>query len=130
MTKGLSTDDEPDIWCKSLSGTLELWVTLGLPSEKVVRQSCGKADAVVVYAYGGRPAEMWWEKIKTKTTWFDNLQVLKLLETDTKALGALASRAMKLQINIQDGEVMVSVDDTIIYVTPALSRLKTWRPNR
>ncbi|HBN32151.1 MAG TPA: hypothetical protein DD416_13230, partial [Rhodobacteraceae bacterium] len=44
MTRGLSTDDEPDIWQKSLSGELELWVALGLPSEKVVRQSCGKAD--------------------------------------------------------------------------------------
>ena len=34
MTKGLSTDDEPDIWQKSLSGELELWVALGLPGEK------------------------------------------------------------------------------------------------
>ena len=44
MTKGLSTDDEPDIWQKSLSGELDLWVALGLPSEKVMRQSSGKAD--------------------------------------------------------------------------------------
>ncbi len=42
MTKGLSADDEPDIWQKSLSGELELWVALGLPGEKIVRQSCGK----------------------------------------------------------------------------------------
>ena len=42
LTKGLSTDDEPDIWQKSLSGELDLWVALGLPSEKIIRQSCGK----------------------------------------------------------------------------------------
>jgi len=30
MTKGLSTDDEPDIWQKSLSGELDVWVPLGL----------------------------------------------------------------------------------------------------
>ena len=41
MTKGLSTDEEPDIWQKSLSGELDVWVALGLPSEKVMRQSCG-----------------------------------------------------------------------------------------
>ena len=118
MTKGLSTDDEPDIWQKSLSGELELWVALGLPSEKVVRQSCGKAGKVIIYSYGGRTAEMWWEKIKNSTTRFDNLQVVNLSEKNTSELAKLASRAMKLQVNIQDGELMVSVDGDIVYVTP------------
>jgi uncharacterized protein YaeQ len=118
LTKGLSTDDEPDIWQKSLSGELDVWVALGLPSEKVVRQSCGKAGKVVVYSYGGRTAEMWWDKIKNSTTRFDNLQVINFSETDTGALAKLASRAMKLQVNIQDGDVMVSVDDSVVYVTP------------
>ena len=118
MTRGLSTDDEPDIWQKSLSGELELWVALGLPGEKIVRQSCGKANEVIIYCYGGRTAEMWWEKIKNKTTRFDNLQVINFSEEDTRALGNLASRAMKLQVNIQDGDVMVSVDGSMVYVTP------------
>lgn len=118
LTKGLSTDDEPDIWQKSLSDELELWVALGLPSEKVVRQSCGKADKVIVYSYGGRTAEMWWEKIKNSTARFDNLKVINLLEDDTRDLQKLASRSMKLQVNIQDGEVMVSVNDSIVYITP------------
>ena len=116
MTKGLSTDDEPDVWQKSLSGELELWVALGLPSDKVVRQSCGKADAVIVYCYGGKTAEMWWEKIKNSTTRFDNLQVVNFSQDDTRELGKLASRSMKVQVNIQDGDVMVSVDDSIVYV--------------
>lgn len=122
MTKGISTDDEPDIWQKSLSGELDVWVALGLPSEKVMRQSCGKAGMVMVYPYGGRTAEMWWDKIKSSTTRFDNLQVISFSETDTGALAKLASRAMKLQVNIQDGDVMVSVDDRIVYVTPM-----TWK---
>ncbi len=118
MTKGLSTDDEPDIWQKSLSGELDLWVALGLPSEKVMRQSCGKAGKVIVYPYGGRAADIWWDKIKNSTTRFDNLQVINFSETDTIALAKLASRAMKLQINIQDGDVMISVGDSVVYVTP------------
>ena len=118
MTKGISTDDEPDIWQKSLSGELDVWVALGLPSEKVIRQSCSKAGKVIVYPYGGRTAEMWWDKIKNSTTRFDNLHVFSFSETDTGALARLASRAMKIQVNIQDGEVMVSVGDSIAYVTP------------
>ena len=118
FTRGLSTDDEPDIWQKSLSGEIELWVTLGQPSEKIMRQSCGKANAVLIYCYGGSTAELWWEKIKNSTTRFDNLQVTNFSKKDTTALGAMASRLMKVQVNIQDGEVMVSVDDNIVYVTP------------
>lgn len=118
MTKGLSTDGEPDIWQKSLSGALELSVALGLPSEKVVRQSCGKADKVIVYPYGGRTAEIWWDKIKNSTTRFDNLQVINFSADDTDALAKLASRTMRLQVNIQDGDVMVSVDGAIVNLTP------------
>ena len=118
LTKGLSTDDEPDIWQKSLSGELELWLALGLPSEKVIRQSCGKADKVIVYSFGGRTADVWWDKIKNSVARFDNLLVMNLSEQDSSDLGALASRSMKMQVNIQDGEAMVSLDDSVVYISP------------
>ena len=118
MTKGISTDDEPDIWQKSLSDELELWIALGLPSDKVVRQSCAKAQKVVIYTYGGRTADVWWDKIQNSTSRFDNLQVMALSEQSTSELAGLADRSMKLQVNIQDGDVMVSVGDQIVYVTP------------
>ncbi len=117
MTKGLSTDDEPDIWQKSLSGELQLWIAMGLPSEKVVRQSCSKADRVVIYSYGSTAA-MWWDKIKNSTTRFDNLEVVNLIESETRALAELAARSMQMQVNIQDGAVMVSGGESIHYVTP------------
>lgn len=122
MTKGISTEDEPDIWQKDLSDKLELWVTLGLPSDKLVRQSCAKSDKVIVYSYGGRTADVWWEKIRNGTTRFDNLQVMNLSNRNTEELGRLASRSMKLQVNIQDGEVMMSAEESIVHVTPA-----TWK---
>ena len=117
MTKGISTDDEPDIWRKSLSGELELWVAIGLPGEKVIRQSCGKAGEVVLYSYG-RTAEMWWDKTLNSTTRFDNLQVMNIPEAATKELSELASRTIQVQVTIQDGDVMFSVGDSIVYVTP------------
>ena len=122
MTKGLSTDDEPDIWQKSLSGEIDLWVALGLPSEKVMRQSCSKAAKVIVYPYGGRIAEVWWDKVRNGINRFENLQIINFSEADTGALAKLASRGMKLQVNIQDGDVMVSVDESVVYVTP-----DTWK---
>jgi uncharacterized protein YaeQ len=58
----------------------------------------------------------------TSTTRFDNLQVISFTQADTAALSHLANRAMKLQVNIQDGDVMVSVDESIVYITP-----NTWK---
>ncbi|WP_020591260.1 YaeQ family protein [Kiloniella laminariae] len=118
FTKGISTDDEPDVWQKSLSGEIELWVALGLPGEKIIRQSCGKADKVIIYSYGGSTADMWWEKTRNSTTRFDNLQVINFSRTDTSELGKLANRSMRLQVNIQDGDIMVSVDDSSLHITP------------
>ncbi|MDC0491065.1 YaeQ family protein [Paracoccaceae bacterium] len=124
FSRGLSTDDEPDLWEKSLSGEIDLWVTLGLPSEKIVRQSCGKAKEVIIYSYGGRTAEVWWDKIKNSTTRFENLKVINLAEVETNELAQQANRYMKLQVNVQEGDLMVSVDDRIVYVTPI-----TWKDN-
>lgn len=84
----------------------------------MLRQSCSKADRVIVSPYGGRVAEMWWDKIKGSTNRFGNLEVTSFSEADTRALAKLANRAMKIQVNIQDGDVMVSADESIVYVTP------------
>ena len=35
-------------------------------------------------------------------------------------LGKHANRSMKLQVNIQDGDVMVSVKDSVFHVTPVI----------
>jgi hypothetical protein len=32
--KGLSAEDEPDLWRKDLTGAIELWIEVGLPDER------------------------------------------------------------------------------------------------
>ena len=56
--------------------------------------------------------------MKKSITRFDNLQVINFSKKDTSTLGKKARRLMKLQVNIQDGNVMVSVDDSIVNVAP------------
>ena len=40
--RGLSTDDEPDLWRKDLTGAIEQWIELGQPDESRVRKACGR----------------------------------------------------------------------------------------
>lgn len=103
--RGLSTEDEPAVWHKDLTGAIELWIDVGLPEEKDLRKACGRARQVVVLAYGGTGADIWWQKQQAGLSRLENLTVLKLPLETSKALAALADRNMNLQCNIQDGQL-------------------------
>lgn len=54
FSKGLCVDDEPELWQKSLSDEIELWVEFGQSDEKWVRKACGRSKQVQLFAYGGQ----------------------------------------------------------------------------
>jgi uncharacterized protein YaeQ len=120
FTKGISTDDEPDLWQKSLSDDIELWIELGLPDESRLRKACGRAAQVILYTYGGRAVPLWWEKIQSRVSRFDNLTIVELPPEATAALGAMADRNMNLQVTIQDGEVGIGNESDRITITPEM----------
>ncbi len=103
--QGMTEEDEADLWRKDLTGAIELWVDVGLPDEKLIRKACGRAVQVVVYAYGGRVAEMWFAQNAKQFERLKNLTVVNLPQDSTRALAALAQRTMQLQCTIQDGQV-------------------------
>jgi len=109
FTKGLSTDDEPDLWQKSLTDDIECWVDLGQPDEKRIRKACGRADKVIIYTYHERKAKVWWDQITDKLSRFDNL---KIFHIEAAGVDAMVQRNMQLQCNIQDGEIYLN-DDAI-----------------
>jgi uncharacterized protein YaeQ len=124
FTRGLSTDDEPDLWQKNLSGDIELWIDLGQPDEKRIRKACGRADRVIIYSYAGHGTEIWWQQIQDRLIRFDNLQVISLPSIACQELGDHAQRNMELQCTIQDGQAWVNIGDDYIHIVPAT--LKTF----
>ncbi|MDO3721671.1 YaeQ family protein [Marinobacter sp. chi1] len=118
FTKGLSTDDEPELWQKSLSDEIELWIELGLPEESRLRKACNRAKKVLLYTYGGRAVSLWWEKHRHKLERFSNLSIVNLRPEDTAALAELAERTMNFQVTIQDGEVTISNENALVNITP------------
>jgi uncharacterized protein YaeQ len=116
--KGLSADDEPDLWQKDMTGAIERWIEVGLPDEKRIRKACGRADQVFVYSYGGRAAELWWQQVDDKLARSNNLTVIDLPRAGTQALAKLAARNMQLQYTIQDGQVWVADDRDSVQLDP------------
>ena len=103
--KGISTDEEPDLWHLDYSGEIRLWIEVGLPDERRIRKACGRADAVQVYLYGTL-ADKWWRDNEQAMNALDKVSVFQL--PDTSALKTLCQRNMSLQCTIQDGDVWLS----------------------
>ncbi|WP_153101549.1 YaeQ family protein [Paraburkholderia hayleyella] len=101
--KGLSDIDEPDIWQKDLTGAIERWIDVGQPEERRIAKASGRADDVLVLAYGGRTSEIWWQGVRGKVERLRNVTVWSLAEGVAAALGGLAERTMRLQCTVQDG---------------------------
>lgn len=118
FTKGLSSDNEPDIWLKNHSNEIELWIDLGQPDEKRIRKACGRSQQAVIYNYSGNPADMWWQTTGSKLARFNNLKVVSLLPQETGLLAKFAQKNMQLTITIQDGHVLVSDGNRSLEMTP------------
>ena len=117
--KGLSSDDEPDLWQKDLTGAIERWIEVGLPDERIIRKASGRATQVVVVSYG-RAADIWWNQNRSQLQRLNNLTVLSLPPDATQALAALASRTMQLQCTIQEGHIMLTSDAGMIEIEPVV----------
>jgi uncharacterized protein YaeQ len=109
FTRGLSETDEPDLWRCDLTGAIQLWVETGLPDERRLAKACGRADQVVVLAYG-RNAMLWWQQLHHKVRVNPKIRVYYLSPEGTAELAGLAERKMVLNMNYLDDQMWVSSD--------------------
>lgn len=114
--RGISTEDEPDLWSRDLTGVIDLWIEIGQPDEQRLRKACGRAGEVRVYCYSGRGADVWWKKNADALARCDNLRVFDIPSETSQQLAALASRGMQLQVLVQDGHVQVMDDSRTVSI--------------
>jgi uncharacterized protein YaeQ len=116
--RGISTEDEPDLWASDATGRIRHWIEVGLPDERRLRRAAGRADAVSLLTYGARAFELWRERHAPELARLERLRILALGDADTAALSALAARTMSLTCTIQDGQIWLSNAARTITVTP------------
>jgi uncharacterized protein YaeQ len=105
FTDGIDSADDPALWQKDLTGTINLWIDVGQPDEKRIIKACGRADEVVVYAYA-KSALKWWEQTAPKVERAKNLSVIHFL--DSGSVARLVQRSMSFQCLIQDGQIFLT----------------------
>lgn len=116
--RGLSTDDEPDLWLKDDTGSIVHWIEVGLPEERRLRRAAGRARQVTLIAYGQRALEVWWKKHEGALARLGELAVWTLPDDAVKALGELAARNLELQCVVQEGQVMLGNAARSVSVDP------------
>jgi len=115
FTKGISQDDEPDLWQKDMGGDIELWIDLGQPDERRIKKACGRSKKVIIYTYQEGSASAWWNQMKKTLHRFKNLSIVNLkIDGDVEAL---VQRAIKLQCNMMDGELTLIDDKKSVIIT-------------
>src|SRR5665647_1213865 len=87
--QGMTDDEEADLWQKDMTGSIELWIDVGIPDEKLIRKACGRAKQVVVYCYGGRVADMWFAQNQLQFERQKNLIIINLPMESSQALACL-----------------------------------------
>jgi uncharacterized protein YaeQ len=116
--KGLSSDEEPDLWRRDYTGDIEQWIDLGQPEESRIRKACGRSQQVVIVGYSGNAFEIWWTKNSAALLKLKNLTVIDLDAESIEAASKLLQRGMRLTAMIQDSECQLMSDSENVTFRP------------
>lgn len=120
FTRGLSTDEEPDLWLKSLSGDIDLWIELGQPSLKRIKKACGQAEKVKIYTFSGRGAHIWWKQIQQDCARFKHLEVIDFPAEQINEIEQCVSRNMSLHCTVQDSLIWFGDGQSSFEINPEI----------
>ena len=70
--------------------------------------------------YGGRAADVWWERNRQALARLKNLTVLDIPSAAVDALPGLLQRSMRLNCLVQDGEFQLMAEDASVDIRPVL----------
>ena len=125
FTRGLSTEEEPDLWSRNLAGGIEHWIDLGQPDVRRLKKACRQSTRVSVYSYGGQSARIWWQKNQSDCARLPGLKVVGLPAEQLDCLVPMLSRSMQLQCTSQSGFVWVTDGHKSCEITPQVWQERT-----
>lgn len=106
FTKGLSTDDEPDLWQKTLDDQIEQWIEVGQPKPERLKKALNQARAVKLYPFG-KAADTWWQLEQKNLPASERLQVAQFRWADMVAVAQQIERTMHWSVSVAGGELYV-----------------------
>ncbi|GLO63330.1 hypothetical protein MACH09_38380 [Vibrio sp. MACH09] len=106
FTKGLSTIEEPDIWCKTLDDQLQLWIDIGEPDPERVKKSTRLAKKVLIYSFNSK-SSVWWTQNSAKLNMLD-ASVFQFDHSEISQLAELIERTMDISVMLTGNSAYIS----------------------
>ncbi len=116
--RGVSTDDEPDLWSRHGDGRIRQWIDVGRPDPKRLVKASRRSERVVVFAFG-RGAERWFDAARAELSALANLSVAHVEDAFVAALAAQASRSMQWSLTFSDGSLYLASDGERLETQPS-----------
>lgn len=120
FSKGLSSDDEPDLWQKALTGEIDLSIDVGQPSYKRIKKACNQSRWVSIYTYSGHSAQIWWQQNQPDLSSLKNLHVIDFPVEQVSPLVDLITRSMTLQCTLQEGLIWFGNEQSSYEIKPVV----------
>jgi len=108
FTRGLSENEEPDLWQKSLDGRIERWIEVGEPSLERLKKAARLADEVIVISFNTR-SDVWWRQLAGRLP-ADTASVYRLSWPEVVTLAALIGRTGELSVTIDRPSLFVAAE--------------------
>jgi uncharacterized protein YaeQ len=114
--KGISNNEEPDLWQKDYSGEIIQWIDLGLPDIKRVRQASGKSKSVSIFTYHQSKVPEWYQKNTLDFSKINKIDFFHLLVIKKGPIDIFITKSMKLSCLIEEQLMYLSDDNERIEI--------------
>jgi len=113
FTKGLSEPDEPALWVRDLTGQLQTWIDVGLPSPERLHRAAKAAPRVAVYIHK-EPTRWMKDVLDARIHRAAKLEAFAFDRDWLAALTAKLDRRNQWSLARSDGQIYLTVgDDTL-----------------
>ncbi|MBE8717349.1 YaeQ family protein [Cellvibrio polysaccharolyticus] len=116
FNKGLSSPEEPELWCKSDDGRILNWIEVGQPSVDRLKKASSQSVAVEVFAYG-RGMDIWWQQQRDAISAMPKVTMHYFAAEELQALVALVEKNMQWAVTISESLVYVSSGDATVSIS-------------
>jgi uncharacterized protein YaeQ len=106
FTKGLSTQDEPDLWCRTLDGQIALWIEVGEPTPERIRKACRLSQFTYIYSFNSK-APTWWQQCQGKLAQLP-VTIIQFAWQEIESLTTMVDRTMDLSVTLTSNSAFVS----------------------
>lgn len=110
FTRGLSSVDEPDLWCKHDDGRILEWIEVGQPSLERLKKASSQAERVRVFSYG-KGMDIWWNNQSAAIAALPKVSVSAFAAEELRPACEAVQKNMNWVVSITEGIVYLAAPE-------------------